>query len=82
MIEALTRFLTTQPSLEGKHFVVDARDKRVEVAVLPASVEGPVTTLRYEFKYAPEAAIEDEILRIQAEVLRDIESADSPVGGA
>lgn len=75
---SITNFLMSSPAVAGKRFLVVAKDRELTVSVLPKGLEGRARTLQYQFRYEPDAPISEEVSRIKAELLRDLESP--PVG--
>ena len=73
MYASLTNFLTSNPSFDGKRFLVDTRDGEASVSLLPEGLSGKARTLRYKFKHEPDVPLVQEVVRVKAELLHDLE---------
>lgn len=70
--EMLRQFLSTEPSLAGRKFMIEVRDGKVSLSHLPSALPGEVRAVEYTFALNEKGDnISSEVDRIKSEVLRD-----------
>jgi len=68
----LRRFLSTEPSLAGRKFMIEVRDGKVSLSHLPSTLPGEARAAEYSFSLNEQGNnISSEAERIKEEILRD-----------
>ncbi|WP_203234277.1 hypothetical protein [Burkholderia mayonis] len=72
MHETLKNFLMTERSLEGNKFMIDVRDEKISLSLMPETLPGNARAFQYSFSINERGDnISSEADRIKAEIIRD-----------
>ena len=74
MYSSLADFLMRDTALAGERFVLEVKDGRVDLSVLPDKLSGAEKIhLNYTFALEPDIKLGDEVNRIKAAISRDLD---------